>query len=164
MSGQFESAVYKLASCEMQRKDEADKEARDKKGLNAILRNLEQSADETPEELEVKVNALIADTLQLSVLCTSATRIKRKTATLDHVLVQFASKKAKLAVFRAKSKLAGTPIGMDDDLTQLQQQRKNAAWPAFKEARAKGLRTQWRAEKLFVKEGEHFVLDKVLDF
>ena len=162
-SGQLESAVYKLASYEMQKQDEADKDARDKKGLNAILRNFEHSSDETQENLEVKVNALFAETLQTSVTCASARRIKRNSATLDHVLVQFAHKKDKQTVFRARGKLAGTPIGMDDDLTQLQQQRKNAAWPAFKEARAKGLRTQWRAEQLWVKEGEHFVQHKVLD-
>ena len=68
-----------------------------------------------------------------------------------------------MAVFKAKGKLAGMAIGMDDDLTQLQQQRKNAAWPAFQEARAKGVKAQWRAEKLFLKEGEHFVEHKVLD-
>ena len=53
---------------------------------------------------------------------------------------------------------------MDDDLTLLQQQRKNKAWPAFKEARAANKKTQWRAEKLFILEGERFVEHKVLDF
>ena len=52
---------------------------------------------------------------------------------------------------------------MDDDLTHRQQKRKNAAWPAFKDFKAKGVRTQWRAEKLFVKDGEHFVEHKVLN-
>ena len=51
---------------------------------------------------------------------------------------------------------------MDDDLTHLQQQRKNAAWPAFKDAKARGVKTQWRAEKLFIFEGERFVEHKVL--
>ena len=57
----------------------------------------------------------------------------------------------------------GASIGLDDDLTQLQQQRKNAAWPGFKDFRSKGIRTQWHAEKLFVKEGEHFVEHKKLN-
>ena len=79
------------------------------------------------------------------------------------VLVQFEKKEHKLTVFKARGKLAGTKIGIDDDLTRLQQERKNAAWPAFKEYRANGVKTQWRAEKLYVKEGEHFVEHKVLN-
>jgi len=66
-------------------------------------------------------------------------------------------------VFKARGKLAGTTIGLDDDLTILQQQRKNATWPAFKDFRSRGVKTQWRAEKLFVKDGEHFVEHKVLN-
>ncbi|KAL3151094.1 hypothetical protein ABBQ38_012962 [Trebouxia sp. C0009 RCD-2024] len=64
--------------------------------------------------------------------------------------------------YKARGKLAGTKVGLDDDLTHLQQQRKNAAWSDFKDFRSKGIKTQWRAEKLFVKEGEHFVEHKVL--
>ena len=78
------------------------------------------------------------------------------------VLVQFEKKEHKLTVFKARGKLAGTKIGMDDDLTRLQQERKNAAWPAFQDYKANGVKTQWRAEKLYVKEGEHFVQHKVV--
>ena len=77
--------------------------------------------------------------------------------------VQFEKKQHKITVFKARGKLADTTIGLDDDLTILQQQRKNAAWPAFKDFRSRGVKTQWRAEKLFVKEGEHFVEHKVLN-
>ncbi|DBA94783.1 TPA: hypothetical protein ACH3X1_002328 [Trebouxia sp. C0004] len=52
----------------------------------------------------------------------------------------------KIMVFKAGSKLASTTIGLDDDLTILQQQRKYAAWPAFKDLRSRGVRTQWWAE------------------
>ncbi len=79
------------------------------------------------------------------------------------VIVQFEKKQYKITVFKARGKLAGTTIGLDDDLTILQQQRKNATWPAFKDFRSRGVKTQWRAEKLFVKEGEHFVEHKVLN-
>lgn len=162
-SGQIEAFVQKLADSEMQKKDQADKEARDKKMCNAMLRNFAQALDETPENLKVKVDAMLAERIQTTVVCASAKRIRRKDAALGHVLVEFKNKADKLKVFKARGKLAGTPVGMDDDLTQLQQQRKNAAWPAFKEATAKGLRTQWPAEKLFVKEGERFVEHKVLN-
>ena len=48
------------------------------------------------------------------------------------------------------------------DLTPLQQERKNAAWPAFQDYNANGMKTQWRAEKLYVIEGDHFVQHKVV--
>ena len=41
-------------------------------------------------------------------------------------------------------------------------QPSGAAWSDFKEFKSKGIKTQWRAEKLFVKKGEHFVGHKVL--
>ena len=66
-------------------------------------------------------------------------------------MVQFEKKQHKVAVFKARGKLGPTKIGLDDDLTHLQQQRKNAAWSDFKDFRSKGIKTQWRAEKLFVK-------------
>ena len=42
------------------------------------------------------------------------------------MVVQFAKKQHKVAVFKARGKVAGTKVGLDDDLTHLQQQRKNA--------------------------------------
>ena len=41
------------------------------------------------------------------------------------------------------------------------EERKNAAWADFRAFRLQGIRTHWRAEKLFVLEGEHFVKHKV---
>ncbi len=95
---------------------------------------------------------------------TSIKRVQKKDATPGGiVVVGFRSKQDKQTVFKARSKLKDTRIGMDDDLTRLQQERKNAAWPAFMEARASGVRTQWRAEKLFILKEGHFVEHKVLD-
>ena len=118
--------MNKLASCEMQKRDAADKEARKRKELNAVLQNVAQSPDETHADA----------------VCFSAKRIKTKHVALDHVLMQLSSKEDKLKVFKAKGKLKGSPIGMDD-LTQLQQQRKNAAWAKFKDCKARGIRAQW---------------------
>ena len=73
----------------------------------------------------------------------------------------FANKQDKVAVFKARG-TATTKIGLDYDLTHLQQQLKTAAWSDFKDFRSKGIRTQWRAEKLSVKKGEQFVEHKVL--
>ena len=65
-------------------------------------------------------------------------------------------------MFKARSKLAGTQVGLDDDLTPLQQERKRAAWPAFKAFKAKSVKTQWRAEKLFYEDNGRFVEHKLL--
>jgi hypothetical protein len=46
--------------------------------------------------------------------------------------------------------LAGTRLGLDEDLTPTQQARKSELWPLFKEAKAASKRTFWRAVKLFV--------------
>lgn len=48
----------------------------------------------------------------------------------------------------AVGKLAGCNVGLNDDLTLLQQKQKSAAWGKFKEARADGLKKQWEAEEL----------------
>ena len=50
---------------------------------------------------------------------------------------------------------AGCKVGLDDDLTPLQQKQKAAAWDKFKEARADNLKTRWEAEKLYIKQGRN---------
>ncbi len=140
----------------MQDQDLADQEARKKKEVNAVLRNFEQEEGETSDSLKEKVDAMLAEKLETNVACVSAKRLQkgRSDAAQGIVIVQFEKKQHKITVFKARGKLAGTTIGLDDDLTILQQQRKNAAWPAFKNFRSRGVKTQWRAEKLFVKEGD----------
>ena len=161
-SSQLESVVRKLAEPAMQKQDQADKEACKKKELNAILRNFESPEGDSPENLKVAVDALLCQQLETAAVCVSGKRLQsKKDAALGNVLVQFEKKTDKHTVFKARAKLAGTPIGMDDDLTRLQQERKNAAWADFRAFRLQGIRTQWRAEKLFVLEGEHFVEHKV---
>ena len=167
LSGQWAevaSRVARLTDCKMQDMDLADKEARKTKELNAVLRNFEQEEEETSDSLQVKVDELLGGLLETSVVCVSAKRMQkaRNGTAPGIVVVQFEKKQHKIDVFKARGKLAPTKIGLDDDLTHLQQQRKNAAWSDFKDFRSKGVRTQWRAEKLFVKKGEHFVEHKVL--
>ena len=143
----------------------ADQGAKKKKQLNVVLRSFEHEEGETPDRLKEKVDLMLSEQLSVSVNCVSATRMQksRNDAAQGIVTVQFAEKQHKIAVFKARSMLTGTAIGLYDDLAHLQQQRKNAVWPAFKDFKSKGIRTQWRAEKLFVKGGERFVEHKVLD-
>ena len=77
------------------------------------------------------------------------------------VIVEFGSVADKKKVFRARGKLAGCKVGLDDDLTPLQQKQKAAAWDKFKEARAGNLKTRWEAEKLYIKQGEEWVAHSV---
>ncbi|DBA77161.1 TPA: hypothetical protein ACH3X1_009735 [Trebouxia sp. C0004] len=149
----------------MQDQDLADQEARKKKELNAVLRNFEQEEDETPDCLKEKVDAMLAEKLETAVACVSAKRLQkgRSDAAQGIVIVQFEKKQHKIMVFKARGKLAGTTIGLDDYLTILHQQRENAVWPAFKDFRSRGVKTQWRAEKLFMTEGEHFLEHTVLN-
>ena len=106
----------------------------------------------------------LSDQLETTVACVSAKRMQkaRNGTAPGIVVVQFATKQDKVSVFKARGKLATTKIGLDYGLTHLQQQRKIAAWSDFKDFRSKGIKTQWHAEKLFVKKGEHFAEHKVL--
>ena len=136
--------------------------------MNAILRIFESSEEDSTAALKVAVAALLSEQMQTSVVCVDAKRLQ-KIATgccaglmyWRNVLVQFENKADKQTMFKANNKLVGTLIDMNDDLTRLQQERKNAAWAGFKAFKPQGIRTQWRAEKLFVKQGEHFVEHKV---
>lgn len=85
------------------------------------------------------MDELLRDQLETNAACVSAKRIQmsRNGAALGIVVVHFAKKQHKVAVLQARSKLAVTDIGLDDDLTHPQQQRKNAAWSDFKDFRSK---------------------------
>jgi hypothetical protein len=46
----------------------------------------------------------------------------------------------------------GTKLGLDEDLTPMQQARKSEMWPLFKEAKVAGKCAFWRAIELFVND------------
>lgn len=161
---QIKQAVHTLTDLTQQQQDKIDSKARQEKEKNPVLRNCPKCAEATQESLQSQVDDILCNDMGLSESCAGAKRVMTKAdAVQGLVIVQFRSKEDKKAVFKAKGKLRGNPSGMDDDLTQLQQKRKQAAWSAFKAAKAAGKRTQWRAEKLFIMEGERFVEHKVLD-
>ena len=154
--------MHRLADITQRQQDKEDSQARQQKEQNAVFRNFSKVDGETPESLQGQVDKLL-ETLSTSVTCANAKRISTKAGAVQGlVVVRFRSKADKLTVFKARGKLRGKPVGMDDDLMHLQQQRKNAACPAFKDAKSRGVKTQWRAEKLFIFEGERFVEHKVL--
>jgi hypothetical protein len=66
------------------------------------------------------------------------------------VLLKFATSEDHQATLRGRKGLAGTKLGLDEDLTPAQQAHKSELWPLFKEAKAAGKRAFWRATELFI--------------
>jgi hypothetical protein len=69
---------------------------------------------------------------------------------LDIVLLKFATNEDRQASLQGCKHLAGTKLGLDEDLTPTQQARKSKMWPLFKEAKEVDKRTFWHAAELFV--------------
>jgi hypothetical protein len=69
---------------------------------------------------------------------------------LGAVLLKFAMNEDHQATLRTRKGLVGTKLGLDEDLTPKQQARESELWPLFKEAKATGKRTFWRATELFI--------------
>jgi len=65
-------------------------------------------------------------------------------------LLKFTTSEDHRAALRRCKGLAGTKLGLDEDLTPTQQARKSELWPLFKEAKAVGKRAFWHAIELFV--------------
>jgi hypothetical protein len=57
-------------------------------------------------------------------------------ARLDVVLLKFTTSENRQAALQGRKGLAGTKLGLDEDLTPVQQACKSKLWPMFKEAKA----------------------------
>ena len=75
------------------------------------------------------------------------------------ILVDMGTVQDKLWVLKLRKHLRDSQrfrsTGVNEDLTKRQQEAKNAAWPAFKQARQQGKRAYWQADRLFV-DGEPY--------
>ena len=164
----LEHKVQRIEQATMQQADQTDWAARQLRAKNAVLRNFRQAENETPDSLKRAVSQFVGSTrLQTDAVVAKATRFSNKResdASPGLVIVEFGSVADKKKVFRARGKLAGCSVGLDDDLTPLQQKQKAAAWDKFKEARAGKLKTRWEAEKLYIKQGEEWVAHSVCAF
>ena len=161
----LEDKVDRLQQAAVQQAARTDQAARQLRVKNVVLRNFPQAKNETPTSLKTAVGQFVCkDRMQTDAVVTKATRFESKRegdVSPGLVIVEFANVVDKRKVFRARGKLAGCNVGLDDDLTPLQQKQKSAAWAKFKEARAQGLKTRWEAEKLYIKEGEGWVAHRV---
>jgi hypothetical protein len=66
------------------------------------------------------------------------------------IIITLASVHDKLMVLRAHKGLQGTQLGLDEDLTPVQQAHKRAAWATFKEAKEAGEWVYWRGADFYV--------------
>jgi hypothetical protein len=66
------------------------------------------------------------------------------------MLFKFATSEDHQAALRKHKGLAGTKLGMDEDLTPTQQACKLELWPLFKEAKVASKCAFWRVAEFFV--------------
>jgi hypothetical protein len=77
-------------------------------------------------------------------------RLDKATNKAPAVIITLASVHDKLTVMRARKGLQGTQLGLDKDLTPVQQAQKQAAWATFKEAKKVSERVYWRGVDLYI--------------
>ena len=125
---------------------------------------MQEHKDETPEKLKQSLGNF--DTKHFAtdatVVCVERLPHKRKDAASPGVvIVELSSVANKKKPFKARSKLAGSGVVLDDDLTPFQQTQRSAAWPTWQAARANKQPARWEAERLFNKEGKEWVAHRV---
>ncbi len=64
-------------------------------------------------------------------------------------------------MLRGHKGLVGTKLGLDEDLTPMQQAYKSEMWPLFKEAKVVGKRAFWRTIEFFVNDTQIFPASSV---
>jgi hypothetical protein len=71
---------------------------------------------------------------------------------LNVMLLKFATSEDYQAVLRGCKGLAGTKLGLDEDLTPAQQVCKSKLWPLFKEAKVVSKCAFWRTTEFFIND------------
>ncbi len=138
----------------------ADAPKQEEHNLNLRLTGFEVKEGETENELVQRFNTeLLQGQMRLRVKVVAATQqrpvtLQASTSTISArpgaVLLKFATSEDRQAALRGGKGLAGTKLGLDEDLTPTQQARKSELWPLFKEAKAASKLAFWRVAELFV--------------
>jgi hypothetical protein len=68
------------------------------------------------------------------------------------VLVTFAIAKDRKVVFQNRVILKGTQWGLEEDLTEQQQEQKRASWHLFEKAKADKMKAYWRGANLYIND------------
>jgi hypothetical protein len=138
----------------------ADAPKQEEHKLNLHLTGFEAKEGETENELVQRFNIeLLQGQMKLHVNVIAVTQqrlvtLRASTSTTNArpgaVLLKFATSEDCQVVLQGGKGLAGTKLGLDEDLTPTQQARKSELWPLFKEAKAASKLAFWRVAKLFV--------------
>ena len=119
--------VHRLEQATVQQATQTDKAARQLRAKNVVLCNFPLADNETPTTLKAAVGHFVRkDRMQTDAVVTKATRFENRregSVSPGVVIVEFATVADKRKVFRARGKLAGCSVGLDDDLTPLQQKQ-----------------------------------------
>ncbi|CAK9255454.1 unnamed protein product [Sphagnum jensenii] len=137
-----------------------DAPKQEERKLNMRLMGFEVKEGETENEIVHRLNTeLLQGQMRLRVKVVAAKRqwpATPRASTLTTstrpgaVLLKFVTSKDRQAALRGRKGLAGTRLGLDEDLMPTQQACKSKLWPLFKEAKAEGKRAFWHAAELFV--------------
>lgn len=106
------------------------------------------------EALDVDVVATKVTYIRPSFKAALTTSAGTSSAKTGAVLVTVGSVQAKSTILMARKRLKDSQrfakMGVEEDLTKMQQEAKNLAWPAFVAAKKRGDMASWRAEKLYI--------------
>jgi hypothetical protein len=123
----------------------ADTPKQEERKFNLRLTGLEAKEGETEKELVQRLNTeLLQGQMKLCAKVVTAMRqwpaiaqafASATSARPGAVLLKFATSEDCHAALRRRKGLAGTTLGLDEDLTPTQQARKLELWPLFKKAK-----------------------------
>jgi hypothetical protein len=125
---------------------------------NIRVTGLTMSKGETSKQLMELVQTELLDRLKVADCVQvqkvhrqmSSRRLDKATDKAPVVIITLASVHDNLMMLRARKGLQGTQLGLDEDLTPVQQAQKRAAWATFKEAKEAGERVYWHGADLYI--------------
>jgi hypothetical protein len=100
-------------------------------------------------QIKLRAKVIVATRQRPVTTQASTSTVKMRPGT---VLLKFATSKDRQAALQGRKGLAGTKLGLDNDLTFAQQARKSELWPLFKEAKVAGKHAFWCATELFIND------------
>jgi hypothetical protein len=138
----------------------ADAPKQEEHKLNLRFTGFEAKEGETEKELVQQLNTeLLQGQMRLCAKVVVAMRQCPATmpastlavgARFSAMLFKFVISKDRWVAFRGHKGLAGTKLGLDEDLTPTQQACKSKLWQLFKEAKAASKCAFWRIAELFI--------------
>ena len=136
-----------------QQKTDHERTEQEKRSYRAILKRFAQEPGETPDSLTAEIkNQLLSGMELVGKVTLTACRLPstREKAGPPLVLLTFRTPADRALFFSRRKELAGTPWGIDEDLTPAQHQQRRALWGMFIEKRKEFPGVYWRGGDLYV--------------